>query len=200
MGLAVGNIWFPSNQSPVTQQWNATLQRELRGGWLVELGYLANKGNHLCDGETLAYNQLPASYLLLCEKLNSQVANPFYGVITNPNSTLSRPTVVYRQLLSPFPRYITVNPAPPPFGNSLYHSFQARVERRFAKGVGVRVAYTGGKLIDDSGFASTLNAGGASTRQDVYIRRLDRAVSTQDVSSRLVISANAQLPFGRRRD
>jgi hypothetical protein len=197
IGLAVGNSWFPANDSALIQQWNATLQRELPWNLLFEIGYLANKGNHLADGETLNYNQLPASYLSLGNRLLTQVANPFYGVITNPNSTLSQPTVAYRQLLAAYPQYTAANLSGSTFGNSAYHAMTLRAERRFAKSIGMRLAYTFGKLIDDSGFASTLSAGGATTRQDVYNRGLDRAVSSQDISSRMVISFNAELPFGR---
>jgi hypothetical protein len=199
IGLAVGNSWFPANDSPMIQQWNATLQRELPAGFLVELGYLANKGNHVADGETLNYNQLPATYLSWRERLNNLVANPFAAAITNPNSTLSRTTVTNRQLLAAYPQYSAVNLGGSTYGNSLYHAFTMRAERRFSKAIGVRTAYTFGKLIDDSGFASTLSAGGATTRQDIYNRGLDRAVSSQDISSRMVISSNAELPFGRGR-
>lgn len=77
-----------------------------------------------------------------------------------------------------------------------YHSVTVQLERRFAQGLGILASYTGGKLIDDSGFASTLNAGGATGRQDVYNQKADRAVSAQDVSSRFVASVNCELPFG----
>jgi hypothetical protein len=197
IGLTVGESWFPSNESPMIQQWNATVQRELPAGFLFEIGYLANKGNHLADGETRNYNQLPASYLELREQLNNLVPNPFAGVITNPNSTLSRATVSRRQLLAAYPQYASVNLAGSTHANSIYHALALRAERRFSRDIGVRMAYTFGKLIDDSSFASTLSAGGSTTRQDIYNRGLDRSVSSQDVSSRMVISTNVQLPFGR---
>ena len=197
VGLTIGNSWFPANDSPMIQQWNATLQRELPGGFLVEAGYQANKGNHLADGDSVNYSQLPDADLALGNKLTSLVTNPFYGVITNPNSTLSQPTVVYRQLLSPYPQYSAVTLSGSTFGNSIYHSLTLRGERRFSGSIGMRVGYTFGKLIDDSDFGGTLAANGASTRQDAYHRSLDRAVSSQDISSRLVITTNAELPFGR---
>src|SRR5208337_3346945 len=32
---------------PTTQQWNVTVQRQLGGDWVLELGYLGTKGTHL---------------------------------------------------------------------------------------------------------------------------------------------------------
>ena len=84
----------------------ATIQQEFGRGFLVEVGYLGSKGQHLIDGESnMTFNQLPASYFALGNQLlgTNQVPNPFFGVITNPNSTLSRPTIPYNQLLRPYP-------------------------------------------------------------------------------------------------
>ena len=197
IGLTVGNSWFPDNHSPTVQQWNATLQRELPWNFLFEAGYIANKGNHLANGDSVNYSQLPDADLALGNKLTALVPNPFYGVITNPNSTLSQPTVSYKQLLSPYPQYTALTLSGSTYGNSIYHSLLLRAERRFSSSVGIRFAYTFGKLIDDSDFGGTLAANGASTLQDVYHHALDRAVSSQDISSRVVVSLNAELPFGR---
>jgi len=196
IGLAINSNWFPSNKSPEIQQWNANVQRQLPWQFILEVGYVGNKGNALDEGESLAYNQLPNSYLALGTKLTNQVPNPFYGVITNPNSPLSNPTVQQSYLLAPFPQYTGLGVNNVPFGNSIYHSVIAQLERRFGQGINLLMSYTGGKLIDDSGFASTLNAGGATSRQDVYNQHADRSVSAQDVSSRFVASVNYELPFG----
>jgi hypothetical protein len=74
------------------------------------------------------------------------------------------------------------------------------VERRFSNGVGFLVAYTAGKAITDSGWGNTLTSiNGATARQNIYDRKSDRALDTDDVSSRLVASFNAEVPFGRGR-
>src|SRR5206468_11262103 len=59
LGLGIGESFFNDWRNPEVQQWNANLQRELPGGWVVEAGYLGSKGNHLPDGESsMQYNQL----------------------------------------------------------------------------------------------------------------------------------------------
>jgi len=163
------------------------------------VGYLGSKGQHLIDGESsMTLNQLPASYFQYGAQLQdqNQVPNPFYGIITNPASPLSRPTVAWSQLQRPFPQYQSVNAFRKPQANSLYHAFTLRAEKRFADGVNLLVSFTGGKLIDDASQTVTF-LGAAGTKQDYYNRAAERAISAQDVSRRLVISGNYEIPFGR---
>jgi hypothetical protein len=106
IGAGIGESFFNDWVTPMGQQWNGTLQRELPGGWLVEAGYLGSKWQHLNDGESsMAYNQLPPSYLALGTQLLStnRVPNPFYNVLPNhPQPLFNQPLVSYSQLLSPF--------------------------------------------------------------------------------------------------
>ena len=203
LGLGIGESFFIDWRNPVIQQWNGNLQRELPGGWVVEATYLGSKGQHLPDGESsIQYNQLPASFFSLGDKLlnntANQVTNPFFGIITNPTSSLSRPTVQLTQLLRPFPQYTSVGAFRKPQGNSLYHSFALRVEKRFSQGLSMLISFTAGKLIDDvSQQVSFL--GQAGLKQDFYNRHAERAISAQDISKRIVISGNYELPFGRHR-
>jgi len=201
LGLSIGESFFVDWVNPVIQQWNGNIQRELPGGWVVEAAYLGSKGQHLPDGESsMQHNQLPASYFALGDRLLANnanlVANPFAGVITNTASTLSRPTVQYAQLLRPFPQYTSVGAFRKPQGNSLYHSFTLRVEKRFSRGLSALVAFTAGKLIDDVSQQVTF-LGQAGTKQDFYNRAGERAVSSQDVAQRLVLSGSYDLPFGK---
>jgi hypothetical protein len=72
-----------------------------------------------------------------------------------------------------------------------------RADRRFSRGFGFLVAYTAGKLIDDASNAVRFLGQISNTRLDAYNRRLERAVSSQDVAQRLVISYLYELPFGK---
>jgi len=201
LGFGIGESFFNDWANPIIQEWNATLQRDLGAGFLVELGYLANKGNHLIDGESnMAYNQLPASFFALGNQLlpSNTVPNPFFGVITTPTSPLSQPRVAYSQTLRPYPQYTGLNAFRKPQGNSIYHAFTLGVTKRYSNGLNLQVSYTNGKLIDDVSQTVTF-LGAAGTKQDFYNRRGERSISAQDVSQRLVISANYELPFGKGR-
>lgn len=199
LGLGVSEGFFINARNPVIQQWNFNLQRELPGNFVIEAGYLGSKGNHLIDGEgSMTYNQLPASFGALGNSLNDLVENPFFGAITNTSSLLSRPTVARSQLLRPYPQYSALNGFRKPQANSLYHSFTLRAEKRYSSGLSILLAYTGGKLIDDASQTVTF-LGPAGNKQDFYNRAAERSVSTQDISSRLVISTIYDLPFGKGR-
>lgn len=201
LGLGIGDSFFNDYQNPVIQQWNANIQRELGLGFLVELGYLGSKGQHLIDGESnMTHNQLPPSFFALGNQLlgANTVRNPFFGVITNPVSPLSRETVAYNQLLRPYPQYQSVNAFRKPQANSLYHAFTVSVMKRYSHGLNLQVSFTGGKLIDDASQTVTF-LGAAGLKQDFYNRAAERSISTQDVSRRLVISANYEMPFGKGR-
>ncbi|MBI1791364.1 MAG: TonB-dependent receptor [Acidobacteria bacterium] len=202
LGLGIGESLFNDWRNPVIQQWNGNLQRELGGGFVVEAGYLGSKGNHLPDGESsMQYNQLPASYFSLGNQLlgTNRVPNPFFGIIANPTSALgTQPTVQYTQLLRPWPQYTSMGAFRKPQANSVYHSFTLRVEKRFSKGLSTLISFTAGKLLDDASQAVTF-LGQAGTKQDFYNRHGERAISSQDVSKRLVISGDYELPFGRNR-
>ncbi len=201
LGLGIGDSFFNDYVNPIVQEWNATLQRDLGGAFLLELGYLANKGNHLIDGESsMAFNQLPASFFALGNQLlgANTTPNPFLGIITNPTSSLSQPRVAYSQLLRPFPHYTSVSAFRKPQGNSIYHAFTAGVTKRYSNGLNLQFSFTAGKLLDDVSQTVTF-LGAAGTKQDFYNRRAERSISAQDVSQRLVISFNYELPFGKGR-
>ena len=200
VGAGIGESYFNDYVTPMGQQWNGTLQRELPGGWLVEAGYLGSKWQHLNDGESsMTYNQLPPSYLSLGNQLLStnRVPNPFYNVLPNhPQTLFNQPLVSYSQLLKPFPQYTSVSAFRKPQGNSLYHSFTLGINKRFSRGLTAQVSLTAGKLIDDVSQTVTF-LGAAGTKQDFYNRAAERSISSQDISKRLVVSADYELPFGR---
>lgn len=196
LGLGLGASLFIDYVNPMVQQWNFSLQRELPGNFVVEAAYVGNKGNHLIDGDTMNMDQLPASDMSLGNTLSDLVSNPFYGVITNPTSVLSQPTVTRAQLLRPYPQYTSMGALRKPQGNSLYHAFALRVEKHYSKGLGLLLSYTGGKLIDD--FSQLWSSLGTLTnKQNYYDRRAERAVSAEDISSRFVLSVTYEMPFGR---
>jgi hypothetical protein len=187
---------FPNNPYGYMQQWNFNIQRELPLGVYVDAAYAGSKGTHLPVGG-FQVDQLPDQDLALGTKLNTQVANPFYGIVNQ--GTLQTPTVTLGQLLRPYPQFNGLTEQTVDIGSSIYESFQLKVQRRFAAGASIVAAYTNAKLITigtDSltGFLET--DGGVSAFQDFNNFRAERAVSSFDVSQRLVVSFAQDLPFG----
>src|SRR6185295_19046555 len=119
------------------------------------------------------------------------------------NSGLYAPTVQRTQLLLKYPQFTGVNSTEPPWANSIYHSFQLRVEKRFSNGLQFLASYTNQKSIDDSsvggGGLTWLGGSLSNVLQDPNNRRLDRSLSQFDISQILQFSYVYALPIGRGR-
>jgi hypothetical protein len=74
----------------------------------------------------------------------------------------------------------------PPVGNSTYHAFFLKSERRFANGFAFLVHYTFSKFIDD--VASGDEFGDPGSYMDQYNRRLDKARSGSDVPQHALVT------------
>jgi hypothetical protein len=196
MGGGTGGV-FTTNQVPHMQQWNFNVQRELPGNIITELAYIGSRGTDLLIGESgLQFGQVDPSYLSLGTGLQDQVANPFFGIITNPSSPLRFPTVSRNRLLRPYPQYDGVSAFRVPGAKSIYHGFTARADKRFAHGLSLLASYTLGELKDDA--STTVGfLGQAGTQQNAYDRAGDYSISSNDVKYRFVSAFVYDLPFGK---
>jgi hypothetical protein len=203
LGLGVGGPIRTWNNTPYMQTWNFGVQREFKGGILVDLNYLGTKGTHLYFGGAGSINYLGPWVESLnsgqIAQLNSLVANPFYGIITNPASSLSSPTVLDSQLLKPYPQFAGLSGNDPPWADSIYHSLQVRVEKRFSNGLQILGTYVYSKSLDDASVACgcTTWLGGSTSLQDPNRRYLERSVSQFDIPQVFQFSYVYQIPFGR---
>jgi hypothetical protein len=179
---------------PYLQQWNLTLQREVKGQVVLTASYAGNRGIHI-PGSNYNLNQLdPKYYLQYGLALQDQVTNPYFGQITSGG--LSGATVSRSQLLLPYPDYGGVSTMANHGNSSVYHSLQLNAEKRFAKGISVLASYTNGKVIDE-GFSSAGSASDGDFRIGRLERRSERALDQDDISQRLVVSGVFELPVGK---
>ena len=177
------------------QQWNFDVQREFFGGMAVDMAYAGSKGTHL-PGPVQVLNQLPVEFLSQGATLLQQVPNPFLGQVQL--GVLAQPNVARGQLLRPYPQYTGFNLVAPMNRNSIYHSAQLKVEKRFAQGASILVSYTFAKLISDTDtLTAWLEPGGGLGVQNWYNLRAERSVTLYDVPHRAVISFIYDLPFGK---
>jgi outer membrane receptor protein involved in Fe transport len=197
LGQAV-NYDQSAQKTPMSQQWNFSVQKQLPGSWVVDISYTGNHGTHLLSGN---YNldELNPQYLGLGNALQNPVANPYAGIV--PGS-LGGSTITLQQALLPYPYYSSVLVRNPHLGNSIYHAALLTVQKRFDKGLTVLASYTKAKLISDS-VATPINFGsveqtGITTYQDgLYNRSLERSIDPTNVPQRLAISSVYELPIGK---
>ena len=85
-------------------------------------------------------------------------------------------------------------------GRANYNSLQVELNRRYAHGLMLLVAYTWSKVIDNGNsgwFGAENGRSGSSAIQDTYNLNSNRSVSAYDVPQNLVVSGSWELPVGR---
>jgi hypothetical protein len=204
------------NRTPNEQSWSFGFEHQLPSNILINAEYIGKKGTHLPFSgynqlnilgpgiESLPINSADPNnpcLTLTVSCLNSHVNNPFAGIITDPNSTLSSPTVQYSQLRVPFPQFTSVSTEPHLVANSSYHALQLLAEKRYSNGLQFLVTYTWSKSIDDSSQAddNVTWLGSFSSLQDPNKPQLERSLSTFDIPHVFQFSYTYDLPFGRGR-
>jgi hypothetical protein len=204
---------LPNNPAPNVQQWNFDVQRQLPGNVLLDVAYAGSKGTHLpMHDQTL--NQLAPQFLPKSAAdvaiLKKQVPNPFAGNCPPPNTALctgpvqsggigTNPTVMAAQLLLPFPQFDNVAMAEPDNRDSIYHSMQMKVEKRFAAGAQVLASYTVSKLIDDTNSEINWLEASPVGWNDANVNNLrgERSLDAFDVPQRFVLASVLDLPIGK---
>ena len=165
-----------NQRTPYIQQYNFGIQYELMKDLLLDLAYVGNKGTKLNGFRNL--NQR--------------------AVINNPNGSQSAGARPY-----------------PAFGDiqwmenrvsSNYHSLQARLEKRFSRGLTGLLSYTWGKAltgapdhISTSAVGAGVDVGTFREPQDGNNLRAERGLAEFDIQHRFVASYIWELPFGHGR-
>lgn len=181
-----------SNRVGYAQNYSLTIQYQLPASFVAEIGYIGNKGTRLEANGLDDLNQLPVSALRYGDDLFQQLsARPNLGIpvpYAGFNGTVA-------QALRPYPQFGSIGRIFANFGTSHYDSLQVQVTRHLTKGLAILGAYTWSKSIF-TGSDSAIDAAGS---QDVYNRRLERAISTFNIPHFVKVTWIAELPFGRNR-
>jgi hypothetical protein len=207
----------PNRPLAYLQQCNLTIQRMLPKKFVVQLTYVGSHGVHL-QIPWVYINQLPPAMLDYARQnyatardvngataanttqfFSQQVSNPFYGIVTDPNSVLASRTVRRAQLLKPFPQYDNPYFLEPRKGASKYNAFQTGIRKSYSNGLSLLTSYSLSKLIDIS-YTGRSNGTMAGARvQDAYNFAGDYSLSNVDIPHRLTASFSYEFPFGQGR-
>lgn len=187
VGSSIGTA-FRDWVTPYNQQWNYSLQRVFGKGLLIEAAYTGSRGQRIWINRSRT--AVSTDFLSLGAGLDALVPNPYFGVIQS--GALSVAQVRRSQLLQPFNHYTGVSRFRDAVGDSVYHAFTLRVDRRFDNGFGFQVAYTGGKQIDNV----QERFGGRSAFIDPNNLSLSRSLGEFDRPRFLSVNYIYELPFG----
>jgi hypothetical protein len=184
-GLGQGVFGVDRHQgSGYSQQWNFSVQKTFRQSLNIEVGYLGSKNTHLGIPDA-NLNQLPTSdFALGSAYLLTRVPNPYGGQIP-ASSSLGAATIAQQQLLRAYPRFTNVALYRDNVGNSTYHAFEAKMEKRSSRGLTFTFAYTFSKLIDDASsvFSPSIFIGPVANNgaADAFNRHLEKDLSQGDI-------------------
>ena len=199
----LGQSVYTSNRqagSGYSEQWNLAVQRAITRNLSVELTYAGSHIVHVGIPDS-NFNQLTAAQLAQGPSLLATTANPYYGQIPE-SSSIGGKTITQAQLLKPYPRFLNVAVYRKNTGNTNYNALEAKVERRFNRGVYLLCAYTHSRLIDDASavFSTTVLSSPNSSSlvaADTYRPYLERDSSSGDMPNVTSMSAIYDLPAGR---
>ena len=192
--LGQGFTFFNQNPKvPSTMRWEAGLQQELKGGFVIDASYVGSKTNHI--EITRNINALPQQYWSTLpvrddannNYLGANIKNPLYNLVPGNTQSIYTGTNTSRQtLLSPFPAFGSnaIN-STENTGYSWYHSMQVSIQKRFAKGYTVVGSYT---------FAKWMQAVNLLNAVDLAPVR---EISDADAPHRFNVSGVWELPFGK---
>ena len=181
------------NVAPKTAQWNFSIQRELPGNMLVELGYAGNRGWAMAEARQ--WNQLPTPALAQGDQLRQLVPNPFFGRIAV--GALAQRTVTRAQLLRPFPQFDAVTSQNASWASSGYHALEAKFEKRYVSGLTLIASYTYSKNMDYGIGPFAGETLGASAFQNWDNLAAEYGSSTLDQTNRYILNSVYELPWFR---
>ncbi len=204
------------NHRPYSSQWNLTLERQLPANTLFSLSYVGTKGTHLPSALSPinSLNPFSSSIEAIGTDLSTSytaangpavfaahgVAPPYVGWADQMQAC--SPTLA--QALLPFPQYCgPLAGLNEQHGTSIYHSLQAKVERRLQGGLYILGSLTWQKMFTNASnnTQSTNNTGAGSGGNSGAFSpfdpsRRDYALAPDDVPVTTSVAAVYDLPFG----
>jgi len=178
--------------------WTFNLQRELPWRFMIDVGYVGQRGSALSAGlENL--NQVPFESLRLGNTLNLDINSAAAGA-----AGVRLPFPGFRgsvgQALRPYPQFTGIRNLYQPVGWSTYHSLQMRLIKQYASGMSVLVSYTMSKaFVSGAGYTGLGDDAANAVPLDTANRKLEKRLASFDRPQNLILSWTYDLPFGRGR-
>jgi hypothetical protein len=192
-------------RTPYMLQWNFGFEQQFGGKSVLSLAYAGSRSRRLgCTGFRCGDQVAERDFQRLGSRVFETVPNPFFGIITNPTSILSRPQVQLGRLLKQNPHFASRSVALPvwqgPNGDDFHSSFES-MQLGFktvgAEGLTVQVAYTLSKNITNVDSLDNGWLGPSYNYQNTVDFQGEKSLSGEDATHRLVTGWVYELPLGR---
>ena len=190
-------------------QYSIGLQREIFRDFVVEAGYVGNRGNWWMTSSLTNPNLLDPAILknqfgldwfgsaadrtILSSQVNSAAAARFQNRL--PYSGFPTTSTV-AQSLRPFPQFTNLTVTGSPLGKTWYDSFQMKATKRFSHGLDFTMNYTYSKELQLGAESDT----GGGVINDILNRNTNKQISSNSRPNWLVIATNytVQKYFGNK--
>jgi hypothetical protein len=192
---------FDSNygRTGYVQSWNLNLQRQLPGGFVLDVGYAGNKATGLRISELGMLNQLSPALL---QSYGRALTNSVRSAADAAANRIAYPYAGFAgsvaSALRPYPQVqgnSTVAVFGSPLGFSTYHSLQTVVNREFHSGLTLYSNWVWSKVL---GNVRSLNTADNPNRPiDTYNLALEKSVLDYDRPHFVKVFAVYELPVGR---
>jgi hypothetical protein len=202
------STWYDQNAGrPARQmQWSFGVQREVSRDLAVEVNYVANMGvwwnaPGLIDVNALSSQRIAAANL----NLNNPTDVTLLGSRLNSTTAIQRGfgapyagfplTATVAQSLRPFPQFSSITALWAPDGNTWYDSLQAKVTKRFSRGLTFTGLFTWAKQLSTAAPSNVTVPGiGGQAVNDVFNRSQNKYLSPFDQPLAFTLAASYTLP------
>jgi len=215
LGTTLSTV-LQNQRTPTTYNFNFGLEYELPHQIVVSAGYVGSRGLFLpfsnVDLNMLDLATIGKYGASLCVDTSDpscqMVANTWAPIQPSTNSNAGEPQVPLWVSLQKYPQFgngsygagngVIVNGYPA--GDSIYHSLQAKVQKRLTNHFTTLASFTWGKLITDDGNPPLGFVGShLGAAQDWRDLQYEHSVSPQDVKYQFTWQLSYDLPVGKGR-
>jgi outer membrane receptor protein involved in Fe transport len=166
----------PDRKNAYSHQWHLEVQREITRDLMVGVAYVGSYNGRM--------------------EYAGKATSPKVAAV---DATGRRLTPAERNALRPWPYIDGTFTYEDDIGMSKYNSFQLKVQRRFANGIGSMFSYTWSRTIDTSSgwFGAENGIGGSANVQNYWDIDSNRALASYDVPHLVTWATIWELPVGR---
>ena len=196
-GFVDNNTGRPARQ----MQWSIGVQREILPNLVVDVAYVANRGNWWRTSSLNAYNSLMPEFLKQQYGLDisnpadrtilgAQIGQPAAGRFRNKLPFAGFPgNFSVQRSLTAFPQFGALSSAAP-LGKTWYDSLQSKVTKRFSHGLDFTYSFTWSKELQ----LGAENDGGGGLINDVFNRDTNKQLSSFSRPFWNIIAVNYTVP------